>query len=250
VEELSIDSDSLGTFSGEVERQGSMLDALRGKVRLARASTNNRFILASEGSFSSAEGFGLLVHGIEMLMVHDGETGAEVLEQHISYTTNYATATVRSLLDLNEFLRRISFASHAVVMYPEGLPLVGNVRKCITELAQAERIFQELAALSPAHGVVAMTDMRAHLNPTRMAAIGECCELLAKRLCTQCPRCGSGGFGLVATMPGLPCSGCGMATRRARGEVHACPFCGEKAERPRSDGATFASPSECEWCNP
>ena len=32
IKELIIDSDRLGTFSGEVERAGSMLDALRGKL--------------------------------------------------------------------------------------------------------------------------------------------------------------------------------------------------------------------------
>ena len=66
VKEVTIDSDSLGTFSGEVERPGSMIDALQGKIRLARAITDSRYILASEGSFSSADGFGYVVHNIEM----------------------------------------------------------------------------------------------------------------------------------------------------------------------------------------
>ena len=250
VEELQIDSDSLGTFSGEVERPGSMIDALRGKIRLAREMTSNRLILASEGSFSSADGFGFVVHGIEMLMLCDAHTGVEILEQHISYDTNYATATLGSLADLHAFLQRISFNSHALVLYPEGLPLQGNVSKGITELADAERLFDLKAALSPSHTVIAMSDMRAHLNPTRMKALGACCELLARRLSTCCMSCGSGGFGLVATVPGLPCSECGMPTQRARGEVHSCPFCGERLEVPRSDGKTCVSPSECEWCNP
>jgi hypothetical protein len=250
VEEIPIDSDSLGTFSGEIARPGSMLDALRGKIKLAQNHTEASLILASEGSFSSADGFGLLVHGIEMLMLTDTRTGVEIVEQHISYQTNYATATLRSLSDLHNFLHRIHFGSHALVLYPEGLSLVGNIHKGITEMGEAERAFHLCASRSPSQSVVGMSDMRAHLNPTRMREIRACCELLAKRLNTSCPRCGSGGFGLTATVPGLPCSECGTPTQRPRGELHTCAFCGEQRELPRSDGKTFALASECEWCNP
>jgi hypothetical protein len=250
VEEIPIDSDSLGTFSGEIARPGSMLDALRGKIKLAQNHTEASLILASEGSFSSADGFGLLVHGIEMLMLTDTRTGVEIVEQHISYQTNYATATLRSISELNNFLHRIHFGSHALVLYPEGIPLEGTIHKGITDILEAERAFHLCTELSPSQSVIAMSDMRAHLNPTRMQEIRACCELLAKRLNTPCPRCSSGGFGITATVPGLPCSECGAPTQRARGELHSCPFCGEQRELPRSDGKTFALASECEWCNP
>ena len=250
VQELPIDSDSLGTFSGEIARPGSMLDALRGKIRLAQDRTDAPLILASEGSFTSSDGFGLLVHGIEMLMLTDTRTGVDIVEQHISYQTNYATATLRSLSDLHNFVHRIHFGSHALVLYPEGLPLVGNVHKGIMEIGEAERAFHLCSSLSPSQAVTGMSDMRAHLNPTRMKEIQECCKLLAKRLSTLCPRCSSGGFGLTATVPGLPCSECGTPTQRPRGELHTCAFCGEQRELPRSDGKTFALASECEWCNP
>ncbi len=250
VDELVIDSDSLGTFSGEVARPGSMLDALRGKIRLAQPHSESPLILASEGSFSSADGFGLLVHGIEMLMLVDNRTGVEIIEQHISHNTNYATTTLRSPTELADFLPRIHFGSHALVLYPEGVPLVGNVHKGITEAAEAERAFHLCAALSPSQSVMAMSDMRAHLNPTRMKEIERCCERLATRLSTLCPQCGSGGFGLTGTVPGLPCVECGTPTQRARGEIHSCPFCEAAKELPRSDGKTYALASECEWCNP
>ncbi|MEN9846739.1 MAG: hypothetical protein RIS36_1886 [Pseudomonadota bacterium] len=250
VNPLSIASDTLGTFTGEIERPGSMLDALRGKIRLARKLTTERWVLVSEGSFSSADGFGLVVHGIEMLMLHDGITGTEIIEQHISYDTNYATATLTSTADLDRFLTRISFGSHALVLYPEGVPLDGNVRKGITDRTEAERILQAHLTTSPNRAVLAMSDMRAHLNPTRMVAIKACCELLANRLNTKCPLCESSGFGLVAAVPGLTCEECGAPTQRARGERHACPLCKHTIERPRSDGKAYASAAECEWCNP
>lgn len=227
-----------------------MIDALRGKIRLAEALTDSPLILVSEGSFSSADGFGVLIHGIEMLMLWDRRAGVEIVEQYISYENNYATATLRSLSELHDFLKRIRFGSHALVLYPEGAPLLGNVGKGITDIAQAEKVFAIQAEISPTQSVLAMSDMRAHVNPTRMHAIRECCKLLAKRLRTPCERCRSGGFGLVGTVPGLPCSECGTPTQRARGEIHACPFCGEKRLLPRSDGKTSALPAECDWCNP
>jgi hypothetical protein len=120
IEELVIDSDSLGTFSGEVERSGSMLDALRGKVRLARQLTSERFVLVSEGSFGATGGLGFIPQGVEMLLVHDALTGVEVVEQHVSWDTNYVTATLFSIEELHRFLPRISFGSHALVLYPDG----------------------------------------------------------------------------------------------------------------------------------
>jgi hypothetical protein len=247
---LSINSDTLGTFTAEIERPGSMLDALRGKIRLARAASSDRFVLASEGSFSSADGFGLLVHGFEMLMIHDALTGAEIVEQYVSYDTNYATANLTAAENLDLFLHRIGFGPHALVLYPDGVPLLGHVYKGIQTREDAHRIFATCLEASPNRTVVAMSDMRAHLNPTRMAAIRSCCELLAKRLNTKCPKCAGGGFGITATSPGLPCQECGAPTHRCRGEIHSCPFCACAVERPRSDGKMFATASECDWCNP
>lgn len=250
VDEAVIDSDSLGTFSGEIARPGSMLDALRGKVMLARAITPERFVLVSEGSFGSAAGLGLLTQGIEMLLLHDSVSGAEVLEQHIARDTNFATAVLREHDDLPRFLSRIRFGSHALVLYPGGLPTVEHVHKGLVDAAQAKRAYEECKRLSPSQTVMAMSDMRAHVNPTRMKEIEACCELLAARLATLCPACGSGGFGLVATVPGLPCDVCGAPTQRARAEKHACVLCGKNVERPRADGRKAADPSECQWCNP
>lgn len=247
---LAIESDSLGTFTGEIERTGSMLDALRGKIGLARKISDQRLIMASEGSFTSIAGLGLMAHGIEMLLLHDIVTGAEIVEQYIAYDTNYSTATIYDLAGLHQFLEVISFGSHALVIYPIGLPLVGNAVKGITDSKEAEEHFTRLKELSPSKSVMAMSDMRAHLNPTRMRAIESCCELLARRLATMCPKCESGGFGLTATLPGLPCEECGMATQRAHKEVHSCPFCSHRLERPRADGKRYASAGECEWCNP
>jgi hypothetical protein len=250
IQEITINSDSLGTFSGDVARPGSMLDALRGKVKLARSISDERFILVSEGSFSTTGGFGVLAQGIEILLLHDAVSGAEVLEQYISWDTNYNTATLSTYEDLTRFLPHISFGSHALVLYAHGLPPGAVLHKGIFDEREAARAFAECQKASPQGTVIAMSDMRAHCNPTRMRAITACCELLAGRLATACPQCGSGGFGLTATIPGLPCEWCGTQTQRARAETHSCVVCHAQVEKPRSDGKTQINPAECPVCNP
>jgi hypothetical protein len=250
VSELPIDSDSLGTFSGEIPRTGSMIDALRGKIHLARAVTDAPLILVSEGSYGSLGGIGALSHGVEMLMLYDSRAKVEILEEYITTTTNYATRRISNHDQLLAFLTHISFGQHALVLAPDGVPLAGTTIKGIITVDKAEAAFLECRAKSPTQTVVAMSDMRAHLNPTRMKAIAECCELLAQRLSTLCPRCESGGFGLLEARPGLPCMECGAATSRTKTESHGCRFCGKTVSKNRSDGISYADPSECPRCNP
>jgi hypothetical protein len=250
IEELRIDSDRMGTFSGEIERPGSMLDALRGKVELAREITSSRFVLVSEGSFGSTDGLGLITRGIELLMLHDAARNIEVIEQLITFDTNYATAVLSTDEDLARFLPRIPLGAHGLILYPDGCPHPPEVHKGITTPEEAVRAFASSRDASPVGRVLATTDMRAHMNPTRMRAIGACCELLAYRLATPCPHCGSGGFGLVESIPGLPCEWCGSPTLRARAERHACVICKKHLDKPRRDGKAHADPSECPACNP
>ncbi len=250
VTELSIESDTLGTFSGEVERPGSMIDALRGKVALAQAATSAELIVVSEGAFCSLDGFGAFTQGTELLLVYDTKHRVEILEQHISHDTTHASSELRSEGDLERFMQRVLFGTHGLVLYPAGLPALTGVEKGIFDPGAAVAAFKRCLVRSPQRTVMALSDMRAHCNPTRMREIGICCELLARRLATPCPTCRSGGFGLVATVPGLPCAECGLPTNRARAEHHGCPYCGAKVERPRSDGVKSADPSSCPWCNP
>jgi hypothetical protein len=250
INEIAIDSDLVGTFSGEVERPGSMLDALRAKIALARQASTARFLLVSEGSFSTAGGFGLIAQGIEMLLLYDVLQDVEVIEQYISWNTNYATREVSTSEELQRFLELISFGSHALVLYPSGMSAGSEIVKGITDLDEARQAFSRCKELSPNARVMAMSDMRAHLNPTRMECIARCCALLAKRLATYCPLCRSGGFGLIATVPGLPCEMCGQPTGRALAEKHACAVCKFETREVRRDRKMYADPAECHRCNP
>jgi hypothetical protein len=48
-----IDTDLFGTFSGEIEREGTMLEVVKKKARLAIKVSGHPLALASEGSFGT-----------------------------------------------------------------------------------------------------------------------------------------------------------------------------------------------------
>jgi hypothetical protein len=93
-------------------------------------------------------------------------------------------------------------------------------------------------------------DLRAHMNPTRLAALGRLGQRLAERLATPCPGCSAPGFGRVDARLGLPCEQCGEATDLVRAEIHGCGVCGHREDRPRADGLMAADAGHCPECNP
>lgn len=63
------------------------------------------------------------------------------------------------------------------------------------------------------------TDMRAHMNPTRMEIIRQLGEKMAKRLKQYCPDCGIPGWGITFRKQGLPCRRCGLSTHQVLHEI-------------------------------
>ncbi|HEY1079210.1 MAG TPA: DUF6671 family protein, partial [Bdellovibrio sp.] len=65
-----VDTDLLGTFSGEVERRGAVREVLRAKIELAiKDRPKNRLFLASEGSFGPHPHLGFVPSDMEALML-------------------------------------------------------------------------------------------------------------------------------------------------------------------------------------
>ena len=73
----SFDTDSLGTFTREVPRAGSQLDAARRKAELAIEWTGIPRGLGSEGSFLPGP-FGIVCTNIEVLTLLDREADLEI----------------------------------------------------------------------------------------------------------------------------------------------------------------------------
>lgn len=248
-----IDTDQLGTFSGEIARVGSMIDVAERKARLGMEAAGCDLGLASEGSFGPHPQIPIVPAGRELLTFIDHGRGLSISEVLIT-ETNYAYAGARHTSDLQDFLARIGFPSHAVVVspkregraFPEGAPLFKGVRD-VSALATAVAVCAKASAEAKAF---VETDMRAHMNPTRMRSLRPLAERLAQRLAHQCQHCHAPGYGRVDVIPGLPCSDCGAPTAWARVDVYGCMACGFREERPRADGLETTGPANCPLCNP
>lgn len=76
---IPVDTDVFGTFSGEVERTGSVRETLRKKIKAAADQHSEaQLILASEGSFGPHPLIGFMQTDLESLLLWDRETGREI----------------------------------------------------------------------------------------------------------------------------------------------------------------------------
>jgi len=235
------DTDTLGTFSGEIERQGSMRDAALAKARLASELGGSRYGLGSEGAFGGDPFLGVSGWGRELLVWWDAEAGYAVEGFVQGPETNWRTAEVVDLDAARHFLAEVGLPGHGVIVGRPGEPWFDKT--CDDADTVLVRVREGLAA-GP---VMLQTDMRAHRNPTRLAMIARAASALVSRLSTPCPACAAPGFGPAEAIAGAPCEACGMPTRVPRAERWCCPRCAHRDERPLALQATADS---CDRCNP
>lgn len=238
-----LDTDTFGTFSGEVERLGSPVDALRKKCVAAHQLHGMDLVVASEGSFGPHRYLPFGAAGEEFLMLKDFANHTEVVVKELFVDTNYATLHAGSLEELEEFARRIGFPAHALI-------LRGKHEGLVKGIAHWESLREAYVQLAPQGEVGAETDMRAHLNPTRLKNIEALANKLVDAALQFCPACNTPGFVPVAATPGLPCSACSYPTRSTLALVYGCSKCGHQEEVPFPRGKREEDPMYCDHCNP
>lgn len=246
----ALDTDLLGTFTGEIERIGTPGEVACRKARLGMAAANLPLGLANEGSFGPHPLMPFVPSDFELLVFVDDIEGFSVTEHILTHETNYAREECAAFREVVAFANRVGFPSHGVIVRPVGNADTALIRKGIVSDEELARTFAAAISGSPERRVTVETDMRAHMNPTRMQVLRRLGARLARRLRTHCPRCNCPGFGCTGTEPGLPCSDCGEPTEMTLREIHACPRCAERRHQPRADGRTSASPQHCPFCNP
>jgi hypothetical protein len=249
IEVSRCNTNALGTFSGEVERSADALSTCHRKALLGLQRTGLRLGLASEASFGPHPAVPLLAVGQELLVFVDLDRRLTVMEQRLEWRTNYAHTLLGPHDDPTPWLRQVRFPAHAVMARPAGSP-GGPWHKDLSTPGALNAALAACRAADSRGQVWLETDMRAHRNPTRMRAIRRLGVAMARRLSTPCPRCGSPGWGLVDTQPGLPCRWCAAPTELALAEVWGCPGCNHRQLQPRRDGLVGADPGQCSWCNP
>jgi ribosomal protein L37E len=246
----SLDTDLLGTFSGEIERRGTPREVAVRKARLGMEAMGLPLGLASEGSFGPHPQIPFAPIDHELLVFIDLEMGLEIVEEVVSMQTNYAQDKARASDDLTAFLTRAQFPAHALIVRPNSRWDSDLIFKGITTFEALSAVVARCAALSDDGFAHIETDMRAHLNPSRQQVIQQAALQLARRLASLCPTCGTPGWGRVGVVRGLPCEWCGRDTHLVREEIYGCARCDYRDHRARSDGLQHASPADCAWCNP
>lgn len=240
-EYAAFDTDTLGTFTGDIPRAGTQYEAALRKAQLAAALGDGRYGLGSEGSFGPDPYLGIRSWGLELLVWWDAERSYAVQGVAQGPDTNYAFADCESLEAVRDFAAKVGFPQHGLIT---GRPGEAVFRKDFDSTAALEAWTAPHLAASP---VWLSTDMRAQRNPTRLAMIARAAWQLSHRLQTACPSCKAPGFGEIRLEPGAFCSLCGTPTRAARAEIHTCPCCRHSERRPLRDSI---DPSRCDVCNP
>ena len=241
------DTDLLGTFTREIPRAGTQLEAARKKARIGMELAGLPLGLANEGSFGPDPFTGMFPWNVELLVWIDDERELEVVGV-AQGKTNFSNLLTADWAEAESFARRSGFPEHYLVVRPDGEddPRIG---KGIAAWAELKAAFSWALGQSASDRVFLETDMRAHANPTRMENIRLSVADLAKKLCSRCPACESPGFWVVERVAGLRCAGCGAPTRETRAEVHGCLTCAHRLTRERADRHS-ADPSRCDYCNP
>ena len=109
------DTDQFGTFTRDIGRVGSQLDAARAKARMGMRLSGLSLGLASEGAFGPDPISFLLPHNLELLLWIDEGLGIEVIAT-ASGNTNFSHKTVSDSDEAKRFAKSAGFPEHYLVV--------------------------------------------------------------------------------------------------------------------------------------
>lgn len=253
-----LDTDTLGTFTGEIPRVGTMREVAIRKARLGMRTSGLRIGIASEGSFGPHPHIPFFRAGLELMVFVDDERDLVITESLITEEISHDETVVVSASELDEFLPRVSFPTHGLVVAPNLTaspwwklhPERARAHKGIVTHEELVNAVDRALRISEDGKARVTSDLRAHMNPTRMQAIARLASLLAARIATECPKCNVPGFGSVGPAPGLPCRDCGEEGIIPRGDIVRCVACEHEHEESRLPIRESADPGDCPRCNP
>lgn len=243
------DSDRFGTFTRDVPRVGNQLEAARLKALAAMETAGLDLGVASEGSFGPHPVMPFVPADLELVVLVDRANGLEIVGRHLTTDAVFGHAWVAGAEEAVDFAKTVGFPDHTLVVRRDPDDPRGLV-KGIADEGSLRATVERLLAASTDGRVFLESDLRAHRNPTRMAAIAEAARALAATARRGCPACGAPGFEVVDRRPGLPCAWCRLPTDLTLALVYGCQRCDHRAEAGRPDGREQAKPAECPNCNP
>jgi len=246
--ELDLDTDQLGTFTGEIERLNPPQETAIRKARMGMKASGCALGIASEGSIGPDPLVPFVISDIEHLVLVDDELGIVITETYRSFDITTAIISVTAGQDLGDFLTRADFPHHKLIVRPNTEARDFSI-KGITDLTQLNAAIEACSEQSPTGFVVVESDLRAHCSPSRQANIQEVAITLAHRVSRLCPHCHTPGWGRTSYQKGVRCGECFRVSPEAiRQEILGCARCDH-----RESGKIIAhklDPTYCNWCNP
>jgi hypothetical protein len=242
-----LDTDELGTFTGEVERKEDAIATARKKCLMAMELANCDLAIASEGSFGSHPTIFFAHADEEFLLFLDKKNNLEISARELSLETNFNGLEIKTEKELQEFAADANFPSHGLILRKSKADLGDIVKGITTE----EQLNQAFTALISQYGTAYVeTDMRAMYNPTRMKVIEKATVKLMEKIKSLCPKCETPGFGIMDRKEGLPCEQCHFPTRSTLSYLYSCQKCNFTKEDKYPNGKQFEDPMYCDFCNP
>lgn len=246
--EVNLDTDQLGTFSGEIERKAPPQETAILKARLGMKSTGSSIGIASEGTVGPDPLVPFMHSNTEHLVLVDDENEIVISETYRSFDITVASIAIGPDDDIAEFLEKADFPNHKLIVRSNGKGKERTI-KGISSLAELEDAIELMANSSPNRLVVIESDLRAMSSPSRQKNIEQVAKLLALRLSRLCPKCQSPGWGVTGYEKGVDCSKCGLNNSEAkRQQKLGCVKC--DYSEPGVVIETNLDPALCNFCNP
>jgi hypothetical protein len=243
----NLDTDQLGTFTGEVERKNDPITTARNKCVVAMELSNCDLAIASEGSFGPHPNISFIPADDEFLIFIDKKNGIEIIARELSTETNFDGAVITKEEMLLKFAKKVKFPSHGLILRKSKEEFNG-ITKGITEFSQLLIAFNQL--IKNFNTAYVETDMRAMYNPTRMGVIEIVAKKLVEKIKCTCPACQMPGLGITEVKQGLPCELCNFPTQSTLSYLYICQKCGFNQEKKYPKGKKTEDPMYCDMCNP
>ena len=93
---LDLDTDLLGTFTGEIERKDDPISSARNKCFMAMEMTNCDLAIASEGSFGPHPTLFFIPANDEILVLIDKKNGLEIIVRELNTETNFNGSDIKT----------------------------------------------------------------------------------------------------------------------------------------------------------
>jgi len=126
-----IDTDSLGTFTGEVPREQRSIDTAIRKTKLGMKLTGIKRGVATEGTFGPDPALPFMKLHSETIVFVDDLLGIRIHETAHTYNTPFDSFTCTGFEQLREKMGSTGFPGHAMTVRPEKNSWVSKLRQRI-----------------------------------------------------------------------------------------------------------------------